>query len=142
MTERGSVRVRTALETTLRPGRRRRVRWAVLTLGLVVFYTISWRLAQIDPMRLVTGLPRLGHWIASAWPPKLDELPLFLRRTAETVAMAAIGTTIATLLAVPAAVLASRNIMPLPRRALCRFGTGSDVTVTKPESSTAVCSSP
>lgn len=115
MTERGSVRVQTALETALRPDRRRRFRWAVLILGLVVFYTASWCLAQIDPMRLVTGLPRLGHWIASAWPPKLDELPLFLRRTAETVAMAAIGTTIATLLAVPAAVLASRNITPLPR---------------------------
>jgi phosphonate transport system permease protein len=115
MTERGSVRVRTALDTALRPDRRRRVKWAALTLGLVVFYAVSWYLAQIDPVRLVTGLPRLGHWIASAWPPKLDELPLFLQRTAETVAMAAIGTTIATLLAVPAAVLASRNITPLPR---------------------------
>ena len=84
-------------------------------LGVVVFYAVSWWLAQIDPMRLVTGLPRLGHWLASAWPPRLDELPLFLQRTAETVAMAAIGTTIATLLAVPAAVLASRNITPFPR---------------------------
>ena len=115
MTERGSVRVQTALETALRRDRRRRFRWAALILGLVVFYAASWSLAQIDPMRLVTGLPRLGHWLASAWPPKLDELPLFLQRTAETVAMAAIGTTIATLLAVPAAVLASRNITPLPR---------------------------
>lgn len=115
MTERCSVKVRAALETALQPDRRRRVRWAALILGLVVFYTVSWRLAQIDPVRLVTGLPRLGHWIASAWPPKLDELPLFLRRTAETVAMAAIGTTIATLLAIPAAVLGSRNITPFPR---------------------------
>src|SRR5262245_9601521 len=115
MTEGGSVTVRAALDTALRPDPRRRIRWAALILGLVVFYTVSWRLAQIDPVRLVTGLPRLGHWIASAWPPKVDELPLFLRRIAETVAMAAIGTTIATLLAIPAAVLASRNITPLPR---------------------------
>jgi len=41
-------------------------------------------------------------------------MPLFLRRTAETVAMAAIGTTLATVLAVPMAVLASRNITPVP----------------------------
>jgi phosphonate transport system permease protein len=115
MTERGSVRVQTALETALRPDRRRRVRLAVLILGLAAFYAVSWSLAQIDPMRLVTGLPKLGHWLASAWPPRLDELPLFLQRTAETVAMAAIGTTIATVLAVPAALLASRNITPFPR---------------------------
>ncbi len=56
-------------------------------------------------MKLVTGLPKLGHWLAQAWPPKLDELPLFLLRTAETVAMAAIGTTAATVLAMPMAVL-------------------------------------
>lgn len=115
MTERSSGTARAALETALRPDPRRRIRWAALILGLVVFYTVSWYLAQIDPVRLVTGLPRLGHWIASAWPPRVDELPLFLRRIAETVAMAAIGTTIATLLAIPAAVLASRNITPFPR---------------------------
>src|SRR5262245_40442735 len=115
MTDRGSVRVQTALDTALRRNRHRRVRWAVVIVGLVAFYTVSWSLAQIDPVRLMTGLPKLGHWLASAWPPKLDELPLFLRRTAETIAMAAIGTTIATVLAIPAAVLASRNITPLPR---------------------------
>jgi phosphonate transport system permease protein len=104
-----------ALETALHRNLRRRVRWAVVIAGLAVFYAVSWSLAQIEPVRLMTGLPRLGRWIASAWPPRLDELPLFLRRTAETVAMAAIGTTIATVLAIPAAVLASRNITPLPR---------------------------
>jgi phosphonate transport system permease protein len=115
MSERSSIAVQAALETALRRNRRRRVRSATLILGLVAFYAVSWYLAQIDPIRLATGLPRLGHWLATAWPPRLDELPLFLRRTAETVAMAAIGTTIATLLAIPAAVLASRNITPLPR---------------------------
>src|ERR1700731_3653886 len=41
-------------------------------------------------------------------------MPLFLQRTAETVAMAAIGTTLATVLAIPMSVLASRNITPVP----------------------------
>ena len=41
-------------------------------------------------------------------------MPLFLRRIAETVAMAAIGTTLATVLAIPMAILASRNITPVP----------------------------
>ena len=92
----------------------RRLRfWTVVAL-IVLFYVVSWQFAQIDPARLATGLPKLGHWIAQAWPPALDELPLFWQRTAETVAMAAIGTTFATLLALPMALLASRNITPFP----------------------------
>jgi phosphonate transport system permease protein len=87
--------------------------WA-LTIGILAFYVVAGHLAGVDLGRLASGIPKLGRWLAQAWPPKLDELPLFLRRTAETVAMAAIGTTVATLLALPTAVLASRNITPLP----------------------------
>jgi phosphonate transport system permease protein len=92
-----------------------RLRVAGVALVLVIFYVVSWRLAGIDLERFVTGLPKLGHWLASAWPPKTDELPVFLLRMAETVAMAAIGTTVATLAAIPLALLASRNITPFPR---------------------------
>ena len=93
----------------------RRIRIWVVIASVVVFYAVSLSIAQVDPGKLATGLPKLGHWLAQAWPPKFEEMPLFLRRTAETVAMAAIGTTIATLLALPMAVLASRNITPFPR---------------------------
>jgi phosphonate transport system permease protein len=93
----------------------RRLRLVALALVLVVFYAVSWRLAGIDLERLVTGVPKLGHWLSSAWPPKTDELPVFLLRMGETVAMAAIGTTVATLAAIPLALLASRNITPFPR---------------------------
>ena len=92
-----------------------RARLWLVVATIVVFYAVSWKLAGIDLGRLVTGLPKLAHWIATAWPPKTDELPLFLLRTAETVAMAAIGTTLAVLLAIPMAILASRNITPFPR---------------------------
>ena len=104
-----------ALIETRRRGRwfRRMTIWAVVLL-IAAFYVASWRLAQVDPARLVSGLPRLAHWLAAAWPPQLDELPLILLRTAETIAMAALGTTMATVLAVPTALLASRNITPLP----------------------------
>jgi phosphonate transport system permease protein len=84
-------------------------------LAAAAFYAVCWRVAQVDLGRLAEGLPKLGHWIASAWPPDLAELPLFGERIAETVAMAAIGTTGAMLLALPMAVLASANITPLPR---------------------------
>lgn len=94
---------------------RGRLKLAAILVAVLVFYVVSWRLAQIDPAKLVNGLPKLGYWLSQAWPPKLDELPLFAERIAETMAMAAIGTTIATLLALPMAVLASRNITPFPR---------------------------
>jgi phosphonate transport system permease protein len=82
--------------------------------SIVIFYAAAWHLAGVDPSRLVTGLPRLLHWLAQAWPPKIAEIPVFLQRTAETVAMAAIGTTFATFFAILMAILASRNITPLP----------------------------
>ena len=92
-----------------------RVRLWLAVAAIFAFYAASWKLAGIEPSRLITGIPRLGHWLAMAWPPKTDELPLFLLRTGETVAMAAIGTTLAVLLALPTSILASRNITPFPR---------------------------
>ena len=104
-----------ALKAEQGGGVRGRVKLSLWCGGIAVFYAVSWWLAQVDPVKLVTGLPKLWFWLAQAWPPRYEELPLFLLRTAETVAMAAIGTTVATLLAIPMAVLASRNITPFPR---------------------------
>ncbi|WP_088343766.1 MULTISPECIES: phosphonate ABC transporter, permease protein PhnE [Rhodomicrobium] len=92
-----------------------RLRFWIAALLILAFYVAAWRLAQVDPAKLLTGLPKLWRWISSAWPPDTAELPLFLLRMAETVAMAAIGTTLATLLAIPMAVIASGNITPFPR---------------------------
>ncbi|WP_199902752.1 phosphonate ABC transporter, permease protein PhnE [Azospirillum sp. B4] len=92
-----------------------RARLWLAWLAVAAFYVVAWRLAGIDLHKLATGLPKLGRWLATAWPPDLHELPLFAWRTAETVAMAAIGTTLATLLALPMAILASRTITPWPR---------------------------
>ncbi len=92
----------------------RRLRFGATLLALAAFYTVCFSLAQVDPSRLITGLPKIVHWLAQAWPPRVDELPLIVQRTAETVAMAAVGTTAAALLALPMALLASRNLTPLP----------------------------
>src|SRR5437660_5127618 len=53
-------------------------------------------------------------WIGRSWPPDTRELPIFIQRCAETVAMATMGTTIATVLALPVCVFASRNLTPWP----------------------------
>ena len=92
-----------------------RLKGALVIAVIVVFYAVSAYLVNIDLGRLAKGLPKLGYWLSQAWPPKFDELPIFLQRTAETIAMAAIGTTFAVLIALPLAVLASRNVTPCPR---------------------------
>jgi len=91
-----------------------RVKGWLLVAIIVAFYLVAAELAQLDLGKLATGLPRLWDWLSRAWPPKFEELPVFLWRTAETVAMAAIGTTLATLIGLPFAILASRNITPFP----------------------------
>ncbi|MFN0163088.1 MAG: phosphonate ABC transporter, permease protein PhnE [Burkholderiales bacterium] len=93
----------------------RRLRLSAILIVVGAFYAVAWWLAKVDLGKLMTGLPKLGHWISQAWPPKLDELPILSLRIAETIAMAAIGTTLAVLLALPTAVLASRNVTPFPR---------------------------
>ena len=103
------------LEATERGFTAGRMRFWLIVAAIVAFYLVAGNLAQVDLGRLAAGLPKIGYWISQAWPPKYEELPLFLLRTAETVAMAAVGTTLAVILAIPLSVLASRNITPLPR---------------------------
>jgi phosphonate transport system permease protein len=79
---------------------------------VAAFYAASWHLAQVSPSKLMTGLPKMASWARKAWPPATDELPVLLRRAAETVAMAVIGTTAAALLALPVCALAARNVTP------------------------------
>ncbi len=89
-----------------------RLRFLLVVVVLGLFYVASWRLARVDPAKLWAGLPKMAGWAAKAWPPATDELPVLAWRAAETVAMAAIGTTIAALLALPMAVAAARNVTP------------------------------
>jgi phosphonate transport system permease protein len=93
---------------------RRWLKRATLAVCIMGFYALCAWLAQVDLLRLVEGLPKLVFWIGQAWPPAIDELPVILLRTGETIAIAALGTTLAVLLALPTAVFASRNITPLP----------------------------
>ncbi len=89
-----------------------RLRFLLIVLVLAAFYSVSWRLAHVEPARLLSGLPKMAGWAVKAWPPALDELPVLLQRTAETIAMAAIGTTVASALALPLCILGARNVTP------------------------------
>jgi phosphonate transport system permease protein len=89
-----------------------RLRVGLVLVSVAVFYVVSWHLAKVNLTKLADGLPRMASWAAKAWPPATDELQVLLLRAAETVAMAAIGTTVAALLALPVCVLAARNVTP------------------------------
>lgn len=93
--------------------------WKTITRGLVgvvlaAFLAFSFWLSEFDPIRLAEGLPRMLRWASQAWPPYLKEVDIMLLRAAETVAIATVGTTLATLLAFPICILVSRNITPSP----------------------------
>lgn len=86
-----------------------RLRFAGL-IGLVAaFYAVCIHFAQIDPVALWQGIPRLAGWASRAWPPDFAELPILLQRAAETVAMATLGTTLGAAIAAPLCLLAARN---------------------------------
>lgn len=93
---------------------RRWLKRSGLLLLLIGFYWLSLNLAKVDPAKLWDGLPRLARWAGRAWPPATEGLDTLLLRAAETVAMAAIGTTIATFLALLVCVFAARNLTPNP----------------------------
>jgi phosphonate transport system permease protein len=87
-------------------------RFAAGLAAAVLIYGLCLSVAEIDPARLWRGLPRLAGWAVRAWPPDLSELTLLLRRAAETLAIATLGTTAAVLLAAPLALLGARNVAP------------------------------
>lgn len=102
--------------------------WLVL---VAVFYGVCWYFAEIDPARLWSGLPRLFAWAGRAWPPDFTDFPTVLRRGAETLAMATLGTTLGLIFAVPLTLASARNTMPplvirAPVRALMNALRGID----------------
>lgn len=85
---------------------------------LVLFFSVCVWLSEVDLVRLANGLPRLAAWAAKAWPPQLNELDVMTLRAFETVAIATVATTVATIVAFPLSILISRNVMPWPWFAL------------------------
>lgn len=83
-----------------------------LAAALLVVYAACFLVADIEPWRLVDGIPRLLGWLANSWPPDLSDLDAVLRGAAETVAIATLGTTLGALFAIPLTILAAANVTP------------------------------
>lgn len=97
-----------------RSRRRRAVAHGVAWAALGAVYVVSWRLTDIDLARLLKGLGTMAGWAARAWPPSTRELDVIVQRAGETVAIALIGTTVATVIALAVCVPAARNLTPGP----------------------------
>jgi phosphonate transport system permease protein len=96
-------------------------RAAAVLLGLCLFL---WGLdaLEVTPGRLIDGIGQLGHVFMLMMPPAVTEHVWdYVRAIGETLAMAFLGTLVASLLAVPLALMGARNIMPFgPVRLLVR----------------------
>ncbi len=91
-----------------------RLKHTAMLLLALGFYALSFDLARVDLNKLLTGLPKMAGWVVKAWPPATRDLDVLLMRGAETVAIALIGTTLATILALLVCVFAARNLTPNP----------------------------
>lgn len=71
----------------------------------------TWMVAP-DPARLAAGLPRLMGWLGGAWPPDFSGAGDIARRAGETVGIATLGTLAAGIMALPLALIATRQVTP------------------------------
>lgn len=89
----------------------RRLAWLA---GFLVLQAGCIWVVQPDLARLWAGLPRLVAWLVTGFPPDFSGAGDLVRRVAETVALATLGTTVAGILALPLTLLAARPATPLP----------------------------
>jgi phosphonate transport system permease protein len=77
---------------------------------------LAWNALSLDvnPERIARGLGRLGAVLASAVPPDFGRLGLLASGVLESVEIATLATLLGVLVGVPVAVLAARNVVPLP----------------------------
>ena len=86
-------------------------------IWIVLFITVQAAcIAIVEPdlSRPWAGLPRLGRWLAGAFPPDFSGASDIARRAGETLAIATLGTTVAAMAALPLALFAARPVAPVP----------------------------
>ena len=69
---------------------------------------------EVNPERIARGLARLGMVAARAFPPDFQRSGLLASGVLESVEIATLSTLFGVVLGIPVAVLAARNVVPLP----------------------------
>ena len=86
----------------------------VVWTGVVAFLLWNVVSLRVDAARVSRGLSRFGTVAARAFPPDFERLGLLASGVWESVEMATLSTLFGVLLGIPVAVLAARNVVPLP----------------------------
>ena len=91
-------------------------RWMGPACWLALCAFLVWNAAslELDPARIQRGLARAGTVFARAFPPDFHRWRLLLDGIVESLQMATLSTALGTALGIPVAVLAARNVVPLP----------------------------
>jgi phosphonate transport system permease protein len=83
---------------------------SAVAVGIFIFGLID---LDFSPARMLTGLRQLGWFVMLMIPPDPGtSLPAYLTAMGETLSIALLGTTLAAVVALPASLLAARNIIP------------------------------
>ncbi|HSE94105.1 MAG TPA: phosphonate ABC transporter, permease protein PhnE [Methylomirabilota bacterium] len=69
---------------------------------------------EVDPARIARGLSRFGDAAGRAFPPDFHRLELLAGGVLESIEIATLSTLLGVVFGIPVAVLASRNVVPLP----------------------------
>jgi phosphonate transport system permease protein len=108
------------------------VRRAAVFVGLLVLAWAAWDTGA-DPVRFVRGLPWMLDFLRRMLPPDPSVLPAALAGALTTVEIAALGTAVAAVLALPLGFLSARNVAPArtfyPARAVLNFFRSVDTLV-------------
>lgn len=91
-------------------------RWMAPGLWLALGAFLVWNATnlEVDAARIQRGLARAGTVFARAVPPDFHRWPLVLDGIVESVQMATLSTALGAALSVPVAIMAARNVAPLP----------------------------
>ena len=85
-----------------------------LLLSLVLFVLWNAVSLEVDPARVARGLHRAGIVFGKAVPPSFARWELLVEGVLESLRMATLATACGVLLGIPVAVMAARNLVPLP----------------------------
>jgi phosphonate transport system permease protein len=75
---------------------------------------------EVDPARLARGLGRAGTVFGGAFPPDFERWELLREGIVESLQMATLSTALGTVLGIPVAIMAARNVAPRPVYAVGR----------------------
>jgi phosphonate transport system permease protein len=84
----------------------------VLWAGALLFLVWAWRGAEIRPLALVGGIGNAWKYAQEFFPPDFRDWRIYLAETIVTVHIAAWGTLLAVVCAVPCGLLSAENIAP------------------------------